>query len=62
MSEHFRVPLTTVREPKRRLGLAAIKIMQMLLRGEQPAARRLSSEIVLRASTGPPPHRRRLRR
>jgi DNA-binding LacI/PurR family transcriptional regulator len=54
MSEHFRVPLTTVSEPKKRLGLAAMKMMQELLRGGLPAARRLASEIILRASTGPP--------
>jgi LacI family transcriptional regulator len=54
MGEHFRVPLTTVRQPKLRLGLAAMEMMQQLLRGEPPETRRLPSEIILRASTGPP--------
>jgi DNA-binding LacI/PurR family transcriptional regulator len=54
MSEYFRVPLTTVRQPKLRLGVAAMEMMQKLLRGEQPEARRLPAEIVVRASTGPP--------
>ncbi len=54
MGEHFRVPLTTVRQPKLRLGLAAMEMMQQLLRGEKPEARRLPCEIILRASTGPP--------
>jgi DNA-binding LacI/PurR family transcriptional regulator len=53
MSEHFRVPLTTVRQAKLRLGLAAMEMMGKLLRGEQTDARRLPSEIILRASTGP---------
>jgi LacI family transcriptional regulator len=53
MSAHFRVPLTTVRQPKLRLGLAAMEMMQKLLRGEQVESRRLPAEIILRASTGP---------
>jgi LacI family transcriptional regulator len=56
MSEHFRVPLTTVRQPKARLGLAAMKIMRKLMRGEPPEAQRLPTEIIQRASTGPPKH------
>ena len=52
-SEHFRVPLTTVRQPKLRLGVAAMETMQKLLRGEHPESRRLPAEVVLRASTGP---------
>ena len=54
VSEHFRVALTTAREPKLRLGAAAMEMMQELLRGGQPEARRLPPEIILRASTGPP--------
>ena len=54
VSEHYRVPLTTVRQPKLRLGVAAMEMMQKLLRGEQPEPRRLPAEIILRASTGPP--------
>ncbi len=54
MSEYFRVPLTTVHQPKSRLGVAAMEMMQKLLRGEPAEARRLPAEIILRASTGPP--------
>jgi DNA-binding LacI/PurR family transcriptional regulator len=54
MSENFRVPLTTVHQPKLRVGVAAMEIMQKLLRGEPAEARRLPAEIVLRSSTGPP--------
>lgn len=54
MSQHFRVPLTTVREPKLRLGVAAIEIMHGLRRGERPEPKRLPAEIIVRASTAPP--------
>ncbi len=52
-SEHFRVPLTTIRQPKLRLGLAAMDSMLKLLRGERPGPKRLGAEIVIRKSTGP---------
>ena len=51
MSEHFRVPLTTMRQPKLRLGAAAMDIMQKLLNGEQSESRRLSAALIIRAST-----------
>jgi LacI family transcriptional regulator len=54
MSEHFRVPLTTARQAKLRLGVAAMDMMQQLLRGQRPESRRLPSEIIIRASTAPP--------
>jgi LacI family transcriptional regulator len=54
-SEHFRVPLTTVRQPKLRLGIAAVEIMRKLLRGEKAEPIRLGAELAIRASTGPPP-------
>jgi LacI family transcriptional regulator len=54
VSEYFRVPLTTVRQPKLRLGYSAVELMQGLLRGEAPESRRLRAEIVTRASTAPP--------
>ncbi|MCI0745347.1 MAG: LacI family transcriptional regulator [Verrucomicrobia subdivision 3 bacterium] len=59
-SEYFRVPLTTVRQPKLRLGVAAVESMLRLQRGEQPATKRLPAEIVIRKSSGPPPRRDRL--
>jgi DNA-binding LacI/PurR family transcriptional regulator len=54
VSEHFRVPLTTIRQPKLRLGAAAMDSMQKLLKGERPGNKRLPAELVIRASTGAP--------
>ena len=54
VSEHFRVPLTTVRQPKLRLGAAAMDQMVKLLRNERPITQRLPAEIVVRDSTGKP--------
>jgi LacI family transcriptional regulator len=55
MSQHFRVPLTTSRQPKYRLGAAAIDAMQQLLKGKRPEPKRLAAELVVRASSGIPP-------
>lgn len=55
LGEHFRVPLTTVRQPKFRLGEAAMELMQQLLRGQKPASRRLPAELIVRESTAAPP-------
>jgi DNA-binding LacI/PurR family transcriptional regulator len=57
LSEHFCVPLTTVRQPKLRLGVAAMELMLKLLRGEHPESRRLGAELVVRKSSAPPPNR-----
>jgi DNA-binding LacI/PurR family transcriptional regulator len=54
VSEHFRVPLTTVRQPKYRLGVAAVETIRKLIAGESPPPQRLSAEIVQRESTAPP--------
>lgn len=51
VAEYFRVPLTTVRQPKFRLGAAAIEILKKQLRKEPAEPRRLEAEIVERAST-----------
>jgi len=56
VSEYFRVPLTTIRQPKLRLGYAAMDAMQALLRGEAPESKRLRAELVVRASTAGPSH------
>jgi LacI family transcriptional regulator len=53
-SEYFRVPLTTVRQPKLRLGAAATEILLQLMRGEHPASKRLPAELIIRASTAAP--------
>jgi DNA-binding LacI/PurR family transcriptional regulator len=55
ISEHFRVPLTTVRQPKLRLGMAAMDAMIKLMRGVRPDSVRLPAQLVVRASTAPPP-------
>lgn len=54
-SEYFRVPLTTVRQPKMRLGLAAVEMMTQLLAHQPPKTKRLPAELLVRASTGPAP-------
>ncbi|MBI3854015.1 MAG: LacI family DNA-binding transcriptional regulator [Verrucomicrobia bacterium] len=53
-SEYFRVPLTTVRQPKFRLGSAAMDSMLKLLRGERPEPKRLPADLIIRESTAPP--------
>jgi len=53
-AEYYRVPLTTVSQPKYRLGIAAVDLMMSLLRGEKAVARRLPAELVIRQSTVAP--------
>jgi len=55
LSEHFRVPLTTVSQPKHRLGMAAVDSMLQLLRGKRPEPKRLPAQLVVRTSSGIPP-------
>ncbi len=57
MAEHYRVPLTTARQPKARLATAALEMMWKMLRRDQVESRRLPAELVVRASSGPPPNR-----
>jgi DNA-binding LacI/PurR family transcriptional regulator len=54
-SEYFRVPLTTIRQPKFRLGTAALDVLMQILRGQRVESKRLPAELVVRASTAPPP-------
>ena len=54
VSEHFRVPLTTVRQPKFRLGVAAMELMLAKLRGEKAESKRLPADLVIRQSTAAP--------
>jgi DNA-binding LacI/PurR family transcriptional regulator len=54
-SEYFRVPMTTVRQPKFRLGLAAVEMMLQLLRGQRAETKRLPAELIVRASSSAPP-------
>jgi len=53
-AENFRVPLTTVRQPKYRLGQVAMDLMMALLRGEHVESQRLPAQIIQRASTAAP--------
>jgi len=53
-AEYYRVPLTTVRQPKYRLGVAAVESMMNLIRGEKAVSQRLQAELILRQSTTPP--------
>ncbi|MCW5554186.1 MAG: LacI family DNA-binding transcriptional regulator [Verrucomicrobiae bacterium] len=57
LAEHFRVPLTTVRQPKFRLGSAAVDLMRQLIRHERAESKRLPAELIVRESTAPPPAR-----
>lgn len=54
VSEHYRVPLTTVRQPKFRLGVAAMELMLAKLRGEKAESKRLPADLVIRQSTVAP--------
>ena len=53
-AEYFRVPLTTVRQPKFRMGMAAFEMMSCFLRGERPTSKRLAAEVIARSSTAAP--------
>jgi len=54
VSEYFRVPLTTVRQPKFRLGVAAMEMMLAQLRNEKFESKRLPADLVIRQSTAAP--------
>jgi len=53
-AEYFRVPLTTIRQPKYRLGMAAVEAMINLLKGQRVETKRLPAELIERKSTAPP--------
>jgi DNA-binding LacI/PurR family transcriptional regulator len=50
-SEFFRVPLSTVSQPKFRLGTAAVETMIQLIKGQKAESKRLPAELIARAST-----------
>ena len=54
-SEYFRVPLTTIRQPKYRLGIAALDSLLKLMHGHRPETKRLGGELLVRQSTGQAP-------
>ena len=53
-AEYFRVPLTTVRQPKHRLGVAAVEALVKLIRKEPLELTPLAAELEVRKSSGPP--------
>jgi LacI family transcriptional regulator len=53
-AENARVPLTTIREPKFRLGLAAMEVMQKLIKNEPVESRLLRADMIIRNSTAIP--------
>ena len=53
-AEFFRVPLTTVRQPKYRLGVAAVDTLIKLIRKEPIELRPLPAELEVRKSSAPP--------
>ena len=53
-AEFYRVPLTTISQPKHRLGVAAMDALMRLIRGETIQLKRLAAELVIRQSTAPP--------
>ena len=61
LGAHFCVPLTTTRQPKFRLGSAAMDAMRALLRGQGPESKRLPAALMVRASTGAAPATSRLK-
>ncbi len=52
ISEYFRVTLSSVNQPKHRLGSAAVDLMLQLLRGVRPEPKRLPAQLVVRQSSG----------
>ena len=53
-AEYFRVPLTTVRQPKHRLGIAAVEALIKLIRHEPVEFKPLPAELEVRKSSVPP--------
>jgi DNA-binding LacI/PurR family transcriptional regulator len=52
LCEYFKVPLTTVRQPKFRLGQAAMEMMRQFLKKETAqSSKRLPCDLLVRAST-----------
>jgi len=47
----FRVPLTTVHQPKYRLGVAAMNVLIQLTRGQRAEVPRMPMELIVRSST-----------
>jgi DNA-binding LacI/PurR family transcriptional regulator len=48
-------PLTTVRQPRRKMGQMAFESLLKLMSGEDPAEIKVPAELIVRESTAPPP-------
>ena len=59
MSRWFSPPLTTVRQPLAEMGRIAATMLSAMIEGREPDGRQveLATELVVRASTAPPPER-----
>ena len=55
LGENAPVPLTTVRQPKYTLAMAAVDALQELLKGHPPTSRRMPTALLVRESTGTAP-------
>lgn len=55
LSDWLKVPLTTVNQPKHRLGVAAVSVMRQLLLNKSTETRPLPAELLVRTSTGTAP-------
>jgi LacI family transcriptional regulator len=55
LCEYFAVPLTTVRQPKFRLGQAAMEVLRLLLKHEPAQGKRLTCDLLIRGSTAAAP-------
>jgi len=57
LARHFEPPLTTIAQDKERLAELAVEMLLELINGQEPARKRLllPGQLVVRASTGPPP-------
>ncbi len=51
-AENYRIPLTTIDQPKYRRGIASMDTMVDLLEGKPAETKRLAAELVIRESTG----------
>ncbi len=53
LSEHFKIPLTTINQPKYRIGVAAIDTMNAMIQGKNVSSQRIKGELIIRESTAP---------
>jgi len=60
ISQHTNPPLTTVHQPIRHKGEAAVRLLLSVVEGREPLSEqiRLETRLVIRGSTGPAPRRR----